>query len=178
MRFALGSAAEMIKHPRRPIRTAALARPAVALPVLSRSLAIRLLRSREQVMRFIRPHLHKLDLTEQQWRVLRVIHESGPIDAGRLATDAVLLPPSVSRIVRDLVRRGVLVRRSLSYDRRRIELSMTPKGTAVLRAGARDTARAYRTIARLVGAKELKALLALLDRLDRRLSAGGGKRRA
>jgi homoprotocatechuate degradation regulator HpaR len=145
-----------------------------ALPGVSRSLSIHLLRSREAVMRFFRPHLRRLGLTEQQWRVLRVLNDSGPMDAGRLASDAVLLPPSLSRIVRDLMRRGCLARRALRDDRRRVELSITAAGVDLLRRGARDSLRAYGRIAELFGSAQLDQLMTLLDRLERRLAQGEG----
>lgn len=144
--------------------------PDATLPSVSRSLAIHLLRSREAVMRYFRPHLRSLNLTEQQWRVLRVLNDSGPMDAGRLAADAVLLPPSLSRIVRELVRRGCLERRSPHDDGRRVELSITPAGADLLRAGAPDSNRAYGTIADLFGSKDLKTLLKMLDRLEHTLA--------
>jgi homoprotocatechuate degradation regulator HpaR len=147
---------------------------AAALPAVSRSLSIRLLRSREAVMRYFRPHLRTLRLTEQQWRVLRVLSESGPMDAGRLASEAVLLPPSVTRIVRDLARRQMLERRGLRDDRRRVKISISTAGIAALQAGARGSLRAYRRIERRFGAQELERLLSLLDRLEQ--SLGGGTR--
>jgi len=151
---------------------------APALPPVRRSLSIRLLRSREAVMRYFRPHLRKQRLTEQQWRVMRLLSESGPIDAGRLAADAVLLPPSLSRIVRDLAQRGLIERRTLDDDRRRAEVSITAAGIAALRRGARGSTLAYQAIAKRFGARELDNLLALLDRLQRTLTAGTGDRRA
>jgi homoprotocatechuate degradation regulator HpaR len=123
-------------------------------------------------MRYFRPHLRKLNLTEQQWRVLRVLNENGPMDAGRLAIDTVLLPPSISRIVRDLVRKGLLMRRGLRDDKRRVTLSITPAGVMVLRRGARDSARAYAIIARRFGPAELAILLAMLGRLEDCLEPG------
>jgi len=118
--------------------------------------------------------LRELGLTEQQWRVLRVLNESGPLEAGCLATDAVLLPPSVSRIVRDLVADGLLSRTSTRDDRRRVEVSITAEGLKLLRRGSRDSARAYRLIAKEFGATELANLLALLKRLEHRLDSVAG----
>jgi homoprotocatechuate degradation regulator HpaR len=129
-------------------------------------------------MRYFRPHLRKLRLTEQQWRVMRLLNESGPIDAGRLAADAVLLPQSLSRIVRDLARRRFIERRTLRDDRRRAEVSITAAGIAALGRGAHDSTLAYEAIAKRFGARELDSLLALLDRLERTLTAGTADRRA
>ena len=45
------------------------------MPATDRSLPIALLRARERVMGPIRALLSGADLTEQQWRVLRVVQE-------------------------------------------------------------------------------------------------------
>ena len=47
--------------------------PGPALPPFSRSLPMQLLRAREAVMQRFRPHLRGHDMTDQQWRVVRVL---------------------------------------------------------------------------------------------------------
>ena len=47
-----------------------------------------MLRAREAIMISFRPILAKHGFTEQQWRVLRVLGEKGPSDAGQVAFDA------------------------------------------------------------------------------------------
>jgi len=66
----------------------------------------------------------------------------------------------------------------LDDDRRRAEVSITAAGIAALRRGARGSTLAYQAIAKRFGARELDNLLALLDRLERTLTAGTGDRRA
>ena len=78
---------------------------------LAQSLPLKLLRAREAVMERFRPHLAAHDVTEQQWRVLRTLAETGEIDASTLAETACLLPPSLSRMLQDLEARDLLVRR-------------------------------------------------------------------
>ncbi|MBT7906778.1 MAG: MarR family transcriptional regulator, partial [Marinovum sp.] len=56
-----------------------------ALPPNSRSLPIALIRAREGVMLPIRQMLSETGITEQQWRVLRVLAEYGVMDAKTLA---------------------------------------------------------------------------------------------
>ena len=58
-----------------------------------------MLRAREALMISFRPILAKHGFTEQQWRVLRVLGEKGPADAGQVAFDACILAPSLSRII-------------------------------------------------------------------------------
>ena len=69
----------------------------------NKSLTIALLRAREALMLSFRPMLAKHNFTEQQWRVLRVLGEKGPCDAGKLASEACILAPSLSRIINTLI---------------------------------------------------------------------------
>ena len=55
------------------------------------SLPMALLKAREAVMAGFRPDLEAHDLTEQQWRVLRVLTEHPGITTGELAERAALL---------------------------------------------------------------------------------------
>ena len=67
-------------------------------PLTNRSLPIALLRAREKVMGPIRAMLSDVGVTEQQWRVLRVLDERGPLDPTEIADRSVLLLPRLTRI--------------------------------------------------------------------------------
>ena len=67
-----------------------------------KSLTIALLKARESLMQSFRPMLATHNFTEQQFRVLRVLGEKGPCDAGELAHEACILSPSLSRIINTL----------------------------------------------------------------------------
>lgn len=69
------------------------------LPTTQRSLPMALLRARENVMSPIRAMLGDFGLTEQQWRLLRVLSESGPLEATILANRAALLLPDRKSVV-------------------------------------------------------------------------------
>ena len=76
------------------------------LPSTKRSIPIALIRAREKVMTPIREMLADSGITEQQWRILRVLEEFGPQDASTLAERACLLLPSQTRIVQTLSGKG------------------------------------------------------------------------
>jgi len=97
-----------------------------------RSLPIALLRAREAVMQYFRPLHQRGKTTEQQWRVIRVLHFDGEIDAGDLARRSYLLAPSLSRILKDLEAEGYVKRRAGEVDSRQSLLSLTPKATAMV----------------------------------------------
>lgn len=64
-----------------------------------RSVPIALLRAREAVMSHFRPMLAQHDITEQQWRVIRILAETDIVDASEMAERAFILAPSLTRII-------------------------------------------------------------------------------
>src|SRR5271155_3704331 len=91
-----------------------------------------LLRARESVMARFRPLLAAHGMTEQQWRVLRVLDESGPLDATQLSLRCCILKPSMTLIMRTLVERKLVARRQHAEDGRRLVLEATPKAAALI----------------------------------------------
>ena len=122
------------------------------------SVAGTLLAAREAVMAPIRPHLRKVDLTDQQWRVLRVLVDEGATDASGLAEAGLLYPPTVTRILKQLADRGYLIRKPDPDDGRRLLVSATPKGRALVEKTAAHVAVLLAEYDRCFGAKRLQAL--------------------
>jgi homoprotocatechuate degradation regulator HpaR len=135
------------------------------------SLPIALLRAREAVMSYFRPHHHKGGITEQQWRVIRVLHLDGETDATTLARRSYLLAPSLSRILKDLEAAGYLRRRPGQDDSRQSLLSLSPKGSATVTRAAPFLDGIHREIARRFGRDRVEELLALLAELESALAA-------
>jgi homoprotocatechuate degradation regulator HpaR len=135
-----------------------------------RSLPIALLRAREAVMAYFRPHHRKGGITEQQWRVVRVLYLDGEMDAAALAQRSYLLAPSLSRILKDLEAAGLLVRRPDDEDSRRSLMSLSPKGTAIVTGAGPFLDGIHREIARRFGPARVQELLAMLDELERALA--------
>ncbi|MDP5347500.1 MAG: MarR family transcriptional regulator, partial [Paracoccaceae bacterium] len=80
------------------------------VPETNRSLPIALLRAREKVMGPIRAMLADVGVTEQQWRVLRVLAERGTLDPTEIADRSCLLMPSLTRILQTLTTKGLITR--------------------------------------------------------------------
>jgi homoprotocatechuate degradation regulator HpaR len=138
-----------------------------------RSLPMALLRAREAVMARFRPLLSAHGMTEQQWRVLRVLHESGPLDATRLANRCCILKPSMTLIVRALVERRLIARRGHAEDGRRMIMKATPKAIALIQKVTRHTNAIYRGIEIEFGRDRVERLLDALEELARLGSQGG-----
>lgn len=139
-----------------------------SLPPTARSLPIALIRAREGVMAPIRDMLASTGITEQQWRVLRVLAEHGPLDSTTLADRASLLVPSLTRIVRTMTERGFVTQTRGQGDRRRQVIAITPAGQAVITGNAPRAAEIVAGFKAALGEQDYETLLDLLERLDPR----------
>lgn len=113
----------------------------------------------------IRDMLAGTGLTEQQWRVLRVLDEFGPMDVSRLAREAGLMASSLTRIVQTMVTDGLVTRETSASDRRRQVIGIASKGQEVLSEN-RDAALAIAEDLRgRLGERDFERLLDLLEAL-------------
>jgi homoprotocatechuate degradation regulator HpaR len=142
----------------------------VALPAFTRSLPMTLLRAREAVMRPFRASLRQHGVTEQQWRVLRALEQSGEVDAAELARATFLLGPSLSRILRDLDRRGLIAKQALQADLRRARIAIAPAGRSLIAEIRPDSEAIYTEITALYGPERLILLQDMLETLERALT--------
>jgi homoprotocatechuate degradation regulator HpaR len=142
----------------------------VPMREFSRSLPMSLLRAREAVMRQFRPSLRRHDLTEQQWRILRALAAIDAIEVTELARIAFLLGPSLSRILRDLDRRGLIERKTAKTDLRRGVISISEKGIRLMEVVAPSSEAIYAAITRRYGARKLAELQDMLGALEASLA--------
>lgn len=118
----------------RPIKNEPAGTPCVPrqLPPYPQSLAGRLLAARVAALALIRPILREAQVTEQQWRVLRVLVDLGSIDPSTLASNALLRPPSVTRILHELQVRRLIKREPDPYDARKSIVRISPAGRTLV----------------------------------------------
>lgn len=122
------------------------------------SLAGTLLAAREAVMAPIRPMLRDANVTEQQWRVLRVLVEHNSLDARSIASAALLHAPSVTRILKELLDRGLIERTVDPKDSRRSIVSISEAGHMLVKLTARHTVQVLNSYAETFGPERLTAL--------------------
>lgn len=132
----------------------------------NRSLPIVLLRARESVMAHFRPMLAEHGLTEQQWRVLRVLSEEGEQDASHLAEHACILPPSLTRMLKTLEANGWIEGRRDKDDGRRMLFRATDDGLKFIDTVSPKGAAIYDEIIASFGEDKLRQLVDLLDDLQ------------
>lgn len=135
-------------------------------PPTARSLPMALIRAREGVMAPIRDMLSETGITEQQWRVLRVLSENGPLDATSLADRASLLFPSLTRIATKMREKGLITQTRDEVDRRRHFVAITDAGQKIIDDRAEQSARIVADLRETLGEKDYETLLDLLAKLD------------
>ena len=138
----------------------------MGLPPTRRSLPIALIRSREKVMGPIRNMLKASGITEQQWRVLRVLSETGPQDLTQISDKASLLLPSLSRIIRKLLDGGLVVSSINSRDRRRQTVVITPEGQKIIDDNLPQATKIAEKLQHHLGTERYEQLLDLLAALE------------
>ena len=139
------------------------------------SLPMALLRAREAVMDRFRPVLRRHGVTEQQWRVLRLLEKEDGLDASELAHRCCLLMPSLTRIIRTLEADRLISRRPHAKDQRRLSLSITPKGRRLIETVAPDSENIYAALHGDAGSVDLADLIAQLEVLSRALNGAARK---
>ena len=136
------------------------------LPPTKRSLPIALIRAREGVMAPIREMLAETGITEQQWRVLRVLTEYGRLDAKTLADRSSLLFPSLTRIAATLRDKGLITQTRDDADRRRQFIEITPEGQKIIDDRIDQATQIVDGFKSAMGAENYETLLDLLTLLD------------
>jgi homoprotocatechuate degradation regulator HpaR len=129
------------------------------------SLPMMLLRAREAAMAFFRPLLNAHGVTEQQWRVIRILHEHADLEFHQLADISGILPPSLTGILTRLERMGLVRRRKTAADQRRLHLSLASEGALLFNRVSVEAERIYRDLEARFDAKRLSNLFTLLKEL-------------
>lgn len=115
----------------------------------------------------IRSMLSEAGITEQQWRVLRVLEEEGPLDPTRIAELACLLLPSLTRILQKLDDKGLIHRRPDPEDRRKQIVQISPAGRELITANLPTAIKLNDRVREQLGPEKYETLLDLLNDLHR-----------
>jgi homoprotocatechuate degradation regulator HpaR len=141
------------------------------------SLPMALLRARELTMGYFRPLLNEHGLTEQQWRVIRVLQEYGELEFHELSRVAWIQPPSLTGILTRLERAALVRRTRSASDQRRLHLSLSRAGLRRFETISDEAELRYGQIERQLGRAKLKELMKILREFDRLEPTGVAGRR-
>jgi homoprotocatechuate degradation regulator HpaR len=128
-----------------------------------RNLPRLLLQAREAVMGHTRPSLREHGLSDQQWRVLRVLGEHGTVETGRVAREAFILGPSLTGVLARMERDGLIRRERDPADQRRTVVQATTKGMKLVEKLSHTVEAHYAWMEKSLGKQKLAELYELLD---------------
>lgn len=129
------------------------------------SLTLALLQAREAAMSFFRPSLNEHGLTEQQWRIIRILEQHGELEIYQLAELACILKPSMTGVLVRMEAAGMVHRRKAEQDQRRVLITLADKGKASFESMSQCMEANYQRLQEQLGEEKLQTLLGLLDEL-------------
>jgi homoprotocatechuate degradation regulator HpaR len=132
-----------------------------------RNLPLLLLHAREAALAHFRPILKKFHLTEQQWRILRVLaaaSEAG-LEAGQIADKCKILSPSLTGIVSRLEQMELVHRQWSEIDQRRQIIGLTERGSELVARVSPLVDAQYRRIEETLGPATLSEIYQAIDRV-------------
>lgn len=137
-------------------------------PFAHRNLPRLLLQARESVMAHTRPGLREHGLSDQQWRVLRVLgedHANGGtgVETGHIAREAFIIGPSLSGVLSRMERDGLIARERDANDQRRTVVRATVQGLQSVHTLSHTIEAHYRWMELRLGKDKLQQLYVLLD---------------
>ncbi len=130
-----------------------------------RNLPLLLLQARERVIGRFRPLLNANGITEQQWRIVRALLETGPLEPREIVAVCGISSPSLAGVLARMEELGYVTRERLDHDQRRMLVSLTAKSRTLAGRMAPQVEAAYAELEAQVGAPLLQRLYAVLDEL-------------
>lgn len=129
----------------------------------NRNLPLLLSQIRETVISHFRPILNHFGLTEQQWRILRVLAENGPMEPKAICRTCQILSPSMAGILKRLDETRLIHRKIIPEDRRRFLVSLTPKSQKLILEMAPLVERQYDLLEKAYGKAFIAQLYQTID---------------
>ena len=130
-----------------------------------RNLPLLMLQARERVISRFRPLLHANGLTEQQWRILRVLADMGALEPRQIGELCRLSSPSLAGVLARMEEIGLVERESLAHDQRRVLMSLSARSRAIAARMAPQIDAIYADIEAKLGPKATQQLYGALDAL-------------
>jgi homoprotocatechuate degradation regulator HpaR len=135
-----------------------------------RNLPLLLLQAREHVIARFRPILNAHGITEQQWRIVRALIDTGPLEPREIGQLCRISSPSLAGVLSRMEELGYIKRKRLDHDQRRLRVSLTQRSRALSTSMAPRIEATYRDIEATIGAQFSVRFYRSLDELIGALS--------
>lgn len=116
-------------------------------------------------MRRFRPNLTEHGVTEQQWRILRVLMDEDGLEPRQLSERCLISSPSIAGVLMRMEEAGFIKRKRMDHDHRRVTVTITPATKKLAKNMEPIIERQYAELEKLVGVKQLQQVYDALDTL-------------
>ena len=130
-----------------------------------RNLPLLLLQARERVIARFRPILNAHGITEQQWRIVRALIDTGPLEPREIGELCRISSPSLAGVLSRMEELRYITRRRLDHDQRRVRVSLTPRSRGLAARMAPQIEATYHDIESVIGAEFSARFYHALDEL-------------
>lgn len=130
-----------------------------------RNLPLLLLQARERVISHFRPILNANGVTEQQWRIVRVLYQTRSLEPRQIVELCGISSPSMAGVLARMGELGLVTRRRVDHDQRRLHIALTPRARAMAMRMAPVIEATYQRIERQIGKEFSEHFQQTLDRL-------------
>jgi homoprotocatechuate degradation regulator HpaR len=144
-------------------------KPPAAPAFRRRNLPLMMLQAREHVIAHFRPILNAHGITEQQWRIVRLLLDTGPLEPHEIGELCRLSSPSLAGVLSRMENIGFVRRKRLADDQRRVLVSLTPRSRALASRMAPLIEAVYVRIEDLLGREFAEDFYRVLDELIEKL---------
>lgn len=138
-----------------------------------KNLPLLLLQAREAMMRRFRQVLKRHRLTDQQWRVMRSLAESGAMTSSDIARECCMLGPSLTGVLNRMEAAGWVERARSATDQRRVAIRLTAAGRTLVARVMPEVEGVYHALETALGAERLAALSGELEAVLTAIAADG-----
>lgn len=137
--------------------------------------AAALLRTGDMARRFYEHMVEPYGITFHQYNVLRILRGAGPdgLPTLEIADRMIEETPGVTRLIDRLVGKGLVERRRVEEDRRKVLCAVTPTGLSLLDRLDAPLDRWDDELMSRLSEAELQTFIHALDRIRSALAAGG-----
>jgi MarR family 2-MHQ and catechol resistance regulon transcriptional repressor len=132
---------------------------------------VKLMRAADTITTRVHRHLAHAGLTVSQFAALEALHHLGPLTQKDISRKTLKSGGNITMVIDNLERRGLVTRTRGQEDRRRITVSLTPAGSALIGGIFPAHARGITEAMSALSPEEQEQLSALLRKLG--LAQGG-----
>ncbi len=118
-----------------------------------------------------RPVLNQHGVTEQQWRILRVLLDEDGLEPRQLCERCLISSPSIAGVLMRMEEAGLIKRERMEHDQRRVKVTVTAATKKLGKSIAPIIEREYLELEKKVGVKQLQQVYDTLDTLLQNLDS-------